>query len=85
MMSDGSPPPSICFIRAAESYPKSQMEKEDSQLFVTFPERMYSILYYNIIYHYLCDLYQLPASQLNIWDGPMMVSWHYPITAYSSQ
>lgn len=39
MMSDGSPPPSICFIRAAESYPKSQMEKEDSQLFVTFPER----------------------------------------------
>ncbi|XP_017154619.1 myotubularin-related protein 4 isoform X2 [Drosophila miranda] len=37
-MSDGSPPPSICFIRAAESYPKSQMEKEDSQLFVPFPE-----------------------------------------------
>ncbi|XP_016998647.2 phosphatidylinositol-3,5-bisphosphate 3-phosphatase MTMR4 isoform X2 [Drosophila takahashii] len=37
-MSDGSPPPSICFIRAAESYPKSQMEKEDSQLFVPFQE-----------------------------------------------
>ncbi|KRF77763.1 phosphatidylinositol-3,5-bisphosphate 3-phosphatase MTMR3 isoform X2 [Drosophila virilis] len=38
MMSDGSPPPSICFIRAAESYPKSQMEKEDSQLSVPFQE-----------------------------------------------
>ncbi|XP_034486343.1 myotubularin-related protein 3 isoform X2 [Drosophila innubila] len=38
MMSDGSPPPSICFIRAAESYPKSQMEKEDSQLIVPFQE-----------------------------------------------
>ncbi|XP_016951923.1 myotubularin-related protein 4 isoform X1 [Drosophila biarmipes] len=37
-MSDGSPPPSICFIRAAESYPKSQMEKEDSQLSVPFQE-----------------------------------------------
>nr|XP_016925295.1 myotubularin-related protein 4 isoform X2 [Drosophila suzukii]XP_016925296.1 myotubularin-related protein 4 isoform X2 [Drosophila suzukii]XP_036676166.1 myotubularin-related protein 4 isoform X2 [Drosophila suzukii] len=37
-MSDGSPPPSICFIRAAESYPKSQMEKEDSQLCVPFQE-----------------------------------------------
>ncbi|EDV34820.2 uncharacterized protein Dana_GF19035, isoform B [Drosophila ananassae] len=37
-MSDGSPPPSICFIRAAESYPKSQMEKEDSQLLVPFQE-----------------------------------------------
>ncbi|EDV99889.1 GH12561 [Drosophila grimshawi] len=37
-MSDGSPPPSICFIRAAESYPKSQMEKEDSQLIVPFKE-----------------------------------------------
>ncbi|XP_023034870.1 myotubularin-related protein 4 isoform X2 [Drosophila willistoni] len=37
-MSDGSPPPSICFIRAAESYPKTQMEKEDSQLFVPFQE-----------------------------------------------
>ncbi|KAM8719254.1 hypothetical protein ACLKA7_011894 [Drosophila subpalustris] len=37
-MSDGSPPPSICFIRAAESYPKSEMEKEDSQLFVPFQE-----------------------------------------------
>ncbi|XP_060662532.1 myotubularin-related protein 4 isoform X1 [Drosophila nasuta] len=38
MMSDGSPPPSICFIRAAESYPKSQMEKEDAQLSVPFQE-----------------------------------------------
>ncbi|ALC49253.1 CG3632 [Drosophila busckii] len=38
MMSDGSPPPSICFIRAAESYPKTQMEKEDAQLLLPFQE-----------------------------------------------
>ncbi|XP_037805507.1 myotubularin-related protein 4 isoform X3 [Lucilia sericata] len=36
--SDGSPPPSLCMIRAAELFPKPQMEKEDLQLKVPFQE-----------------------------------------------
>uniref|UniRef100_A0A1B0B9Q3 Lateral signaling target protein 2 homolog n=1 Tax=Glossina palpalis gambiensis TaxID=67801 RepID=A0A1B0B9Q3_9MUSC len=36
--SDGSPPPSLCMIRAAELFPKAQMEKEDMQLAVPFQE-----------------------------------------------
>jgi len=36
---DGSPPQSLCMIRAAELFPKSQMEKEDVQLTVPFKER----------------------------------------------
>ncbi|KAM7348864.1 uncharacterized protein ACRADG_008032 isoform 2-T8 [Cochliomyia hominivorax] len=36
--SDGSPPPSLCMIRAAELFPKPQMEKEDVQLKVPFQE-----------------------------------------------
>uniref|UniRef100_A0A1B0GAE2 Lateral signaling target protein 2 homolog n=1 Tax=Glossina morsitans morsitans TaxID=37546 RepID=A0A1B0GAE2_GLOMM len=36
--SDGSPPPSLCMIRAAELFPKAQMEKEDTQLVVPFQE-----------------------------------------------
>ncbi|XP_065366478.1 myotubularin-related protein 3 isoform X3 [Calliphora vicina] len=36
--SDGSPPPSLCMIRAAELFPKPQMEKEDLQLKVAFQE-----------------------------------------------
>uniref|UniRef100_A0A1A9W922 Lateral signaling target protein 2 homolog n=1 Tax=Glossina brevipalpis TaxID=37001 RepID=A0A1A9W922_9MUSC len=36
--SDGSPPPSLCMIRAAELFPKAQMEKEDTQLAVPFQE-----------------------------------------------
>lgn len=40
--SDGSPPPSLCMIRAAELFPKAQMEKEDTQLVVPFQERKQS-------------------------------------------
>ncbi|XP_037936813.1 myotubularin-related protein 3 isoform X2 [Teleopsis dalmanni] len=36
--SDGSPPQSLCMIRAAELFPKQQMEKEDTQLVVPFQE-----------------------------------------------
>lgn len=36
---DGSPPPSLCMIRAAELFPKPQMEKEDIELKVPFQER----------------------------------------------
>ncbi|XP_017480637.1 PREDICTED: myotubularin-related protein 4 isoform X1 [Rhagoletis zephyria] len=36
--SDGSPPPSLCIVRATEFFPKSQMEKEDTQLTVPFQE-----------------------------------------------
>ncbi|XP_067638890.1 myotubularin-related protein 3 isoform X2 [Eurosta solidaginis] len=36
--SDGSPPPSLCIVRAAEFFPKLQMEKEDTQLMVPFQE-----------------------------------------------
>ncbi|XP_054730884.1 myotubularin-related protein 4 isoform X2 [Anastrepha obliqua] len=37
-VSDGSPPPSLCIVRAAEFFPKSEMEKEDTQLTVPFQE-----------------------------------------------
>lgn len=37
--SDGSPPSSLWMIRAAELFPKAQMEKEDDQLTVPFQER----------------------------------------------
>ncbi|XP_058978374.1 myotubularin-related protein 4-like isoform X2 [Musca domestica] len=36
--SDGSPPPSLCMVRAAELFPKPQMEKEDTELKVPFQE-----------------------------------------------
>ncbi|XP_055844616.1 myotubularin-related protein 4-like isoform X3 [Episyrphus balteatus] len=36
--SDGSPPQSLCMIRAAELFPKPPMEKEDVQLTVPFTE-----------------------------------------------
>ncbi|XP_075154459.1 uncharacterized protein LOC142228054 isoform X2 [Haematobia irritans] len=36
--SDGSPPPSLCMVRAAELFPKPQMEKEDIGLKVPFQE-----------------------------------------------
>lgn len=36
--SDGSPPSSLWMIRAAELFPKAQMEKEDDQLTVPFQE-----------------------------------------------
>uniref|UniRef100_A0A1I8Q6D3 Lateral signaling target protein 2 homolog n=1 Tax=Stomoxys calcitrans TaxID=35570 RepID=A0A1I8Q6D3_STOCA len=36
--SDGSPPPSLCMVRAAELFPKPQMEKEDIELKVPFQE-----------------------------------------------
>lgn len=39
--SEGSPPQSLCMIRAAELFPKTSMEKEDTQLTVPFQERKY--------------------------------------------
>lgn len=41
--SDGSPPPSLCVVRAAELFPKPQMEKEDTELKVPFQERKLKI------------------------------------------
>ncbi|KAL5275656.1 MTMR4 family protein [Megaselia abdita] len=36
--SEGSPPPSMCMIRAAELFPKQPTEKEDNQIVVHFQE-----------------------------------------------
>lgn len=43
--SEGSPPPSMCMIRAAELFPKQPTEKEDNQIDVHFQEREYN---YNV-------------------------------------
>lgn len=40
--SEGSPPPSMCMIRAAELFPKQPTEKEDNQIIVNFQEREYN-------------------------------------------
>lgn len=40
---DGSPPPSLCIVRATEFFPRLNMEKEDADLEVPYQERSYYI------------------------------------------
>lgn len=46
---DGSPPQSLCMIRASELYPKPKMEKEDLQLNVPFQERKFLLIKFEIL------------------------------------
>lgn len=38
-VADGSPPPSLCIVRATEFFPRLNMEKEDVNLDVPYQER----------------------------------------------